>query len=621
MKGCRYPNFDKTFVFERAKLGPSLTISLRDASGGVKGGSLGHTIVKLDGLEHDIPRQAWHKLRPNPAEVKKLQEGCGSVRFSVSLSHDMILPLQSYNGLVGLLSDSIHDAATVETGLISTLEDILTDRELNADREQVARTLVRILLRQNRCTLFLKTLNDIEIQKSTSSGTLFRGNSMATKCTDQFMKVAGLTYLHGCLKKHIDAIFHEKKDCEIDPQTGRVSKKSDIDKHVGYLSDYITAILESIFTSISNCPASMRQCFKHLQEAVKTNATIMTSSDTPYTVVSGFLFLRFFAPAVLSPKLFGMREELADQRTHRTLTIIAKALQSIGNLVVKAQGAGKVDKEQFMAPLLPLIEQNHDRVRSFIDQLCTLDNKSIQDQFFPSKQVNATDAELVQRDVDSRTALVRGDVPARSESGKLFSNKSFKKRNFVLTHSMLQSSKVGDPTAELIKIPVDKILVAETMEASVHGKHVIVIRSQGFDTIYLNAGSVYDCYLWLQGIRRACKYGARESSLLATYCPGCVTKGSWSCCKSANDAKHKGCSKAHLSFEVDKFMDDPPPETWTHRLFALLMSVKEKLEAKLATARSAPAAENARLIANTDALLIVLDDINLAHLLHQDGGF
>ena len=57
------------------------------------------------------------------------------------------------------------------------------------------------------------------------------------------------------------------------------------------------------------------------------------------------------------------------------------------------------------------------------------------------------------------------------------------------------------------------------------------------------------------------------------------------------------------------------------QLFALLMSVKEKLEAKLATARSAPAAENARLIANTDALLIVLDDINLAHLLHQDGGF
>lgn len=51
------------------------------------------------------------------------------------------------------------------------------------------------------------------------------------------------------------------------------------------------------------------------------------------------------------------------------------------------------------------------------------------------------------------------------------------------------------------------------------------------------------------------------------------------------------------------------------------MSAKEKLEAKLATARSAPDAENARLIANTEALLIVLDDINLAHLLHQDGGF
>lgn len=51
-----------------------------------------------------------------------------------------------------------------------------------------------------------------------------------------------------------------------------------------------------------------------------------------FTVVSGFLFLRFFAPAVLSPKLFGMREELADAQAARTLTLLAKALMSVGNL-------------------------------------------------------------------------------------------------------------------------------------------------------------------------------------------------------------------------------------------------------------------------------------------------
>ena len=109
--------------------------------------------------------------------------------------------------------------------------------------EQVARTLVRILLRQDRCSLFLKTLNGLEINKATTAHTLFRGNSMATKCTDQFMKVTGLTYLHGCLKKHIDRIFHEKRDCEIDPSSGKVGKKADIDKHVGYRQAHVLASL------------------------------------------------------------------------------------------------------------------------------------------------------------------------------------------------------------------------------------------------------------------------------------------------------------------------------------------------------------------------------------------
>ena len=40
--------------------------------------------------------------------------------------------------------------------------------------------------------------------------------------------------------------------------------------------------------------------------------------------VTGFIFLRFFVPAILSPKLFALREEHADQRTERTLKLTAK---------------------------------------------------------------------------------------------------------------------------------------------------------------------------------------------------------------------------------------------------------------------------------------------------------
>ena len=41
--------------------------------------------------------------------------------------------------------------------------------------------------------------------------------------------------------------------------------------------------------------------------------------DVPYLAITGFLFLRFFVPAILSPKLFALREEHSDQCGERTL--------------------------------------------------------------------------------------------------------------------------------------------------------------------------------------------------------------------------------------------------------------------------------------------------------------
>lgn len=48
-----------------------------------------------------------------------------------------------------------------------------------------------------------------------------------------------------------------------------------------------------------------------------------------YAAISGFLFLRFFAPAILTPKLFHLREHHADPRTARTLLLLAKVFLRI----------------------------------------------------------------------------------------------------------------------------------------------------------------------------------------------------------------------------------------------------------------------------------------------------
>lgn len=51
---------------------------------------------------------------------------------------------------------------------------------------------------------------------------------------------------------------------------------------------------------------------------------IIFLQDVKYLAISGFFFLRFFAPAILTPKLFQLRDQHADTRTSRTLLLLAK---------------------------------------------------------------------------------------------------------------------------------------------------------------------------------------------------------------------------------------------------------------------------------------------------------
>ena len=56
----------------------------------------------------------------------------------------------------------------------------------------------------------------------------------------------------------------------------------------------------------------------------KNNPPIDLFQDCKYVCLSGFLFLRFFAPAILSPKLFFLRDHHPDKYVGRTLTLLAK---------------------------------------------------------------------------------------------------------------------------------------------------------------------------------------------------------------------------------------------------------------------------------------------------------
>ena len=105
----------------------------------------------------------------------------------------------------------------------------------------------------------------------------------------------------------------------------------------------------------------MRIIFGFIQEEVKKQ--FPDDPTIKYSAVSGFIFLRFFCPGVLGPKLFGLREDMPDTLTLRTLTLAAKTLQNLANGVDFGQ------KESYMIELNDFLANEKDSVRFFIDVL------------------------------------------------------------------------------------------------------------------------------------------------------------------------------------------------------------------------------------------------------------
>lgn len=105
-----------------------------------------------------------------------------------------------------------------------------------------------------------------------------------------------------------------------------------------------------------------------------------------YSSVCGFLFLRFFCPAILNPKLFGLlkgssktlsslpvAQWLTDLcvdhpgvRAQRTLTLIAKSLQGLANMTTFGI------KEPWMSPMNEFLAEHKAELKDFVDSVTNI---------------------------------------------------------------------------------------------------------------------------------------------------------------------------------------------------------------------------------------------------------
>ena len=146
-------------------------------------------------------------------------------------------------------------------------------------------------------------LRDLGRSATVEANLLFRGNSLLTKAFDAHMRRLGLEYLQETIGDRLRDIAESNPDCEVDPS--KVRSKSNLDRNWRNLIALTSSIWNAISTSASRCPLELRLLFRHVQACAHDRYGDWIRS-VKYSSVSGFLFLRFFCPAILNPKLFSL---------------------------------------------------------------------------------------------------------------------------------------------------------------------------------------------------------------------------------------------------------------------------------------------------------------------------
>ncbi|KAL4977434.1 hypothetical protein BDW66DRAFT_33079 [Aspergillus desertorum] len=192
---------------------------------------------------------------------------------------------------------------------------------------------------------------------------LFRGNSLLTKALDFHMRRLGKEYLEETIGERLYEIDETDPECEVDPS--RIHRADDLERNWKNLVSLTTSVWKSIASSASRCPAELRLIFRHIRACADDRYGDFLRSVT-YSSVSGFLFLRFFCPAILNPKLFGLLKDHPRPRAQRTLTLIAKALQGLANMTTFGS------KEPWMEPMNKFLNSNRNEFKTFVDSICAI---------------------------------------------------------------------------------------------------------------------------------------------------------------------------------------------------------------------------------------------------------
>ncbi|KAI9486703.1 MAG: hypothetical protein EXX96DRAFT_550220 [Benjaminiella poitrasii] len=274
-------------------------------------------------------------------------------------------------------------AENIMTDRYEKLIDILVEADMeivmslcevcpSPDVTGVAETLLICFESRNKAVPLLKAVIEKELSLTKQESTLFRGTTIATRILSLYAKLSCLDYIRITLQpamEEINALSEEELTWELDMQKVVSTEQVMINKRNVIKATEI--LLKTICSSIDSVPRAFREELSLISDAVNVRFP-----EARTIVVGGFVFLRLFGPAILTPENAGFAKHALPKSTNvrKILLQATRVMQNLANNVLFGS------KETHMIILNDFLTNNIYRVTNFLRAISTLP-PDIQDDF------------------------------------------------------------------------------------------------------------------------------------------------------------------------------------------------------------------------------------------------
>ncbi|KAF9044534.1 Rho GTPase activation protein [Hymenopellis radicata] len=350
------PDWHESFTFSDLPPFENLEVIVCREKKLFKPTALGSVCINLLNFKRGELIDGWFPVLQSGPLATDIQ--VGDIRLKITVDEEIILPSHAYQSLL-------------DTYNTRNFLDWMTDFERKLKLKTVVPQLIAIGVAQNNLVEKVQELAWREVDGTSSHQTLFRGNTILTKVMEACMNWYGKAFLEASIGTVLRKLCAERVAIEVDPmRSGGKSTAKDVERNVDLLIHWCGEFWTQIYSVRTECPYEMRRLFETIRKLVERryNAdNTPENGDLHWQSVSAFCFLRFIVPAILHPHLFGLCPGLPSVPVQRSLTLIAKVIQSLANLNATVQ------KEEFMRGLKDFLRERVTAMRDYILLVSTPD--------------------------------------------------------------------------------------------------------------------------------------------------------------------------------------------------------------------------------------------------------